>query len=532
MNFCILLAVIVGCLYHVGLILRPKAVLPDRPFRDDAFYALTIARNFAIGNGFSTANGEIKTNGFQPLFVIISSIPYFLTSDKFYAIRIIHLIHFLVHIMSGVLVFYLLSQFSKSRVTPWIGFAFWIVSYNVLKLSSNGLETGFYLLMILLSATFYFTRILERQSVFNYIIFGTILGATTLTRIDAGFLCIAYGLHYVTYQKFVMKRSFKYMFGPIVLWFGTWLIITSPWWIYNYHMTGSIMPTSGLVQTLHYTTGQFFPWKNILRNLNYSITALLDQMSLFIVTPLRLIENVPHFSTIWNILRVIIVVAMIGFLFRKQNFESSINKNILIRILFYPLFVLMLLLYYNFYFNAAWYLNRYTIPCIILFVLFWPLWLERQRPVWTILFLLIGISLTLIIGGYSYNKVLAYTYRDHYSWVRDHVDENTWVAARQSGTLGYFHNKTLNMDGKVNSDIYRIAPDKIGDYLASKDVQYYIEWETDPLFKDQNFLENYEYLQKYGKCLIYKRKSMSRPAVLLESPVPDGLEFKYNGSVL
>jgi hypothetical protein len=35
-------------------------------------------------------------------------------------------------------------------------------------------------------------------------------------------------------------------------------------------------------------------------------------------------------------------------------------------------------------------------------------------------------------------------------WVSDHLARDVWVGAPQSGTLGYFHDRTINLDGKVN----------------------------------------------------------------------------------
>jgi hypothetical protein len=36
------------------------------------------------------------------------------------------------------------------------------------------------------------------------------------------------------------------------------------------------------------------------------------------------------------------------------------------------------------------------------------------------------------------------------NWVQQNVPEVTWVGAIQTGTLGFFHDRTVNLDGKVN----------------------------------------------------------------------------------
>ncbi len=40
-------------------------------------------------------------------------------------------------------------------------------------------------------------------------------------------------------------------------------------------------------------------------------------------------------------------------------------------------------------------------------------------------------------------------------WVRANADASDWVAAPQSGTVGYFHDRTINLDGKVNPESLR-----------------------------------------------------------------------------
>ena len=104
-SLLILLATAIGVLYHGALIVRPRHLLPDRPLRDDAFYALTVSRNLAHGKGLTTADGEIPTNGFQPLFTFISSLPFFFTNDRYEPLRVIHLIHLIVHLASGFMIF-------------------------------------------------------------------------------------------------------------------------------------------------------------------------------------------------------------------------------------------------------------------------------------------------------------------------------------------------------------------------------------------------------------------------------------------
>lgn len=53
-------------------------------------------------------------------------------------------------------------------------------------------------------------------------------------------------------------------------------------------------------------------------------------------------------------------------------------------------------------------------------------------------------------GGHVLTRGEANRYRAMTEWVETHVGEDEWVAAMQSGAIGFHHDRTLNLDGKVN----------------------------------------------------------------------------------
>jgi hypothetical protein len=61
--------------------------------------------------------------------------------------------------------------------------------------------------------------------------------------------------------------------------------------------------------------------------------------------------------------------------------------------------------------------------------------------------------------------------------VEENVPDDAWVGAIQSGTLGYFHDRTLNLDGKVNPEALRArAEGRIPAYIVERDVAYLADW--------------------------------------------------------
>ena len=63
-------------------------------------------------------------------------------------------------------------------------------------------------------------------------------------------------------------------------------------------------------------------------------------------------------------------------------------------------------------------------------------------------------------------------------WVDAHVAEDTWVGAVQTGTLGYWHDRTINLDGKVNPAALAAlrAKGDVLDYVVDSPIQYLADW--------------------------------------------------------
>jgi hypothetical protein len=62
--------------------------------------------------------------------------------------------------------------------------------------------------------------------------------------------------------------------------------------------------------------------------------------------------------------------------------------------------------------------------------------------------------------------------------IRRNVPHGQAAGALQSGTLGYFRDHIVNLDGKVNRDIVRYPgqPATIPDYLREQGIMWYCDW--------------------------------------------------------
>jgi hypothetical protein len=59
--------------------------------------------------------------------------------------------------------------------------------------------------------------------------------------------------------------------------------------------------------------------------------------------------------------------------------------------------------------------------------------------------------------------------------VRSLVPEKDFIAAGQAGTLNFFRPHVVNLDGKVNPEVFAYR-DHLWDYLALKKIHWFVDW--------------------------------------------------------
>ena len=62
-------------------------------------------------------------------------------------------------------------------------------------------------------------------------------------------------------------------------------------------------------------------------------------------------------------------------------------------------------------------------------------------------------------------------------WVAANVPEDAWVGAIQTGTLGYYHERTINLDGKVDPNALAAQQEnRLSEYVLERNVEYIVDW--------------------------------------------------------
>jgi hypothetical protein len=85
--------------------------------------------------------------------------------------------------------------------------------------------------------------------------------------------------------------------------------------------------------------------------------------------------------------------------------------------------------------------------------------------------LIVSLAALQMGKGYAGNTM----YSQQLPLVRRHVPEEAYVAAAQSGTLGYFRSRVVNLDGKVNAEALRFQ-NNMWLYLQHREIPWFCDW--------------------------------------------------------
>jgi hypothetical protein len=230
------------------------------------------------------------------------------------------------------------------------------------------------------------------------------------------------------------------------------------------------MPISGISESLDAKFGA---------NLIQVPAPLFDFMTLVLPIPLSLRTK------LLVIIGALFVVVTIFLLAARMLWRSSRSARYVLTV--YGLLTVFIVAFYGTYFGAPYFMSRYLAvlsPVLAVFGVFAAyrvLDLVQNNSRRTLLTATVLVSIVLIVGLNVRLYRGGLTTHEHFqvvTWVQNHVPPETWVGAPQTGTLGYFHDRTINLDGKVDPDALRARlrdGDVISYVLASK-IVYLADW--------------------------------------------------------
>jgi hypothetical protein len=445
---------------------------------EDGYLMQTVARNMAIGLGMSTADGTIPTNGVQPLATYLFAALHWLAGgERTTAITLVTLVSAFIA-AAGAYVFYrlaarILGGMNHARTVALVATAVWFSGSLTIAHSMNGLETGLYVLAMLVAANFFFANFNGEASGVRWstaLQLGGLLGITFLARNDAVFFIAALLVTHLLAGSYERPRLTSRLIECIVAGVVS-IVIGLPWLINNYVNFGGIVPISGVSQSFAAGLGDNLKW----------IPANLIEVSLPFSPIPRSLEAT------WPVVLVgiALVPTVLWFFWTLVGHRTETTRRFtLVTILFGT----AITLYYGLFFGAPHFIPRYL---SILSPLLWLMVVACvvygapafvKKPTW--LNALAGLAMAAIflegtaVAVSNYRNGTKHQHRQVIDWMNANVEPNRWTGAVQTGTLGYFHDKTLNLDGKVNPTALHelIKNGNVFEYIMASPIDYIIDW--------------------------------------------------------
>jgi hypothetical protein len=443
---------------------------------EDGYLNLTVARNFALGYGLSVADGTVPTNGIQPLVTFLFSPGFLLSSgDKLVGVVFCLLLQTGLSVLSAWLMYRLARRFlpdtAQNRFAAALGAGLWFVGPITLPHSMNCLESALYISCILTTITYWYAWVaspspcVERGRALRL---GLLLGLTAWARIDAVFvvasLCCAHLLPGLipASRRCLPKLLIEASIASFVC-----VAIISPWLLYAKTNFGSWMPVSGIAESHGAVLGG---------NLSLVPAHIFEYVTAVVSVP-SVIKN----ST-WGQLACGAGVA-VWIVIVVSRYRGATMRQLQLLVLLAALGS-SLIVYYGAFFGAEHFLSRYFFPVSVVVS---PLTAcivvsftckKVPRPLW-IPVVVIGLAAVLAQQAVIFVRESRHPYSSWpaVAWVERNVPDEVWVGAAQSGTLGFFHDRTLNFDGKVDPYSLRARlENRLFDYIEKSSAQALVDW--------------------------------------------------------
>ncbi|MBI2428148.1 MAG: hypothetical protein HYV29_05020 [Ignavibacteriales bacterium] len=440
------------------LLVVPEKYIYVRPFTEDGFYSLTVARNIAEGKGI-TIDGTAMTNGFQPLFTLVCVIPFAVAGgDLSTVLQILYVIQVVMFFATSLIVALCVrDSISEQRGTKivWLSILLYSSSLYIFLMHVNALETGFLILMYALIWRFIQTRF--SGTVRSFVHLGILFGSLVLVRIDAGFFCALFAVVYVWSQRRgYLVRSIKGISISAVI----ALTISSPWWMYNVWYFGSPVPTSGLAQ----------------QKIMVSTERIVEAFRAVLQNIVPFIYAARYDNWYVDVVKLCAVIIIVTILYKKK--ELALDRDRLFHIVIIST-VTLLAVWYSFTSYATFFYERYLVPSVLLSILYTVKFLLNVKQKGVSTAILIAVVLPLVgwqmraYTGPSYGSLEEF-YMDtnpKYRLIKTAVPEQDKIGSGQSGFLGFMRDHTINLDGKVNAEVLPFQ-DSMWAYLDANGIRW------------------------------------------------------------
>jgi hypothetical protein len=464
-------------LVGLGLAVRTAPLLDEQRLlyqytSEDGYLMLTVARNLALGHGMSVSAGTVATNGVQPLATALWAGCFALVGgDRVAGVRCVQILSILIALLctGAAYRFLAVGLRGRSRSPDEMAAllaALWFCVPTTVQNQHNALETGLSTWLVLVCLLHYL-RIHRRTDARSWILHGLLLGIGCWARNDLVLLVAAIGIH----QLLLGRLRAPLLAGAVSF------AVLLPWMAYNLRAFGHVVPISGAAEMMYAKFGATF---------DSAVAWTFQYLLVFVPIP-RATESsaTPALGTFAAQL-----AGLAAILFAARSTWRRVQRMDPEQRRFWEvsgLHFLLLFGFYGFWFGAEHFVGRFLFPASP-FLLAVSAGLWRGRAALAVLVL--GV---LTAGGLDlrdYRAGLNNGHRQVVDWAASNVGAEEWVGAFQSGTLGFFHDRTLNLDGKVDPEALAWRRrDRLAAYIASKPIVYVADWEPIASWRSQPVIE-------------------------------------------
>jgi len=444
---------------------RAPEDLAVTPLFDDGFYALSVARYMALGHGI-TIDGIHPTNGFQPLWVfLLSPIYAFVGGNRAAALPWVVLFASLIWAAFGIELARLAHDRARSegvhaRTASAIALILALGTVATFRICHTGMETGLHLL--LLTRAVRHLDAPSRQQPIDIACTSVLLALLCYARLDAALFVAAFGA-YAAWESLRTRSIVWSRFIPC----GVAALALLPWLLYDLRIDGHLMPTSGRSESVA-----------IDPLLNARATLLGLCRWLFPV-----VYRIPYWVPLATVVNVGLGALGLAVLLRAGRPRPRLGVVNAGTAALY-IYVALLVAFYTLAFGAPHFQERYLAPAFVAIV---PLFASkcapflRARPrvaLAAVAFVAIANVPLLAIyrfGGFDRGGNTMYSEQTQFALT--HVDPACTIGAMQSGTVGYFRDRVINLDGKVNAGaLVALQRKDLRSYVDANGVDVVIDW--------------------------------------------------------
>jgi hypothetical protein len=468
---------------HTILMLSPEQRVQFVP--DDAFYYLTLVRNFVDQGQWTFDSGVSLTSGFHPLYAYALAAVYFLThasTENFVTLAVL----LSVTVALAAVIIAIIYVIRVGRLLPAMLFLLFILSPNISLNTFSALEWGWVVFISALYCIAFWGLNNTQSGIFAIVVFGFI---GSLARTDFGIL--PFSLAVASMLTSTGRKQIKgVLAGLSATILGVLLCL-----LHNYLLTGQWMQSSALMKSL---------WRSTY-GVPSPIPILSTILTLFgeISTPTLLLIVV----ILTGIMAAYIVIFgcyrfFLRYISQENNcFPVSNTLSTAATIWLGSLFTICG--YITFYsLNTAalqpWYTAGFVVPIFLAINL--PFTNIRSRHPANIPVLLLLTLLMLIRLSQSYSSLTTYGFFIQPKWPHQMVmfqagrflQEAKFqhrVGSWNAGIIGFYEGgHVVNLDGLVNNDIYNYVKRKeLPKYIDERRIRYILDFEN--MFSSQKLRE-------------------------------------------